>query len=211
MLPKRLQLVLSYVPSPAVVYDVGADEGLLSIALEKLGHKVYAGENKKGPYSRLVEHLKAEKSSVVPLFSDGVDVLPEDVDTLVLAGMGGRTIAGILLRHPLKMKQIRTVVVEPQSETGEVVKALEALGFKNEGGQYLKETRIYPLLRYGKGEGMLAQDAFELSYGPYPVRKKDPLLRELLEECLGNLSLVPPSPARDQKEAKIQEELRRWN
>jgi len=79
------------------------------IALVESGkiEKGYAIENKEGPYERLKNNLiqAGVIDVVVPLYSDGLEDLPEIVDTLIIAGMGGINIIGILKK---KSKKTRT-------------------------------------------------------------------------------------------------------
>lgn len=179
-LPIRLALIGNLVPPDAVLYDIGADRGLFSMAFSQKGYKVYAGENKKGPYQSLVFSLNENRSSVLPLFSDGITVLPEDVDTLVILGMGGGTIEHILSAYPEKMKQIKTLILEPQSQTDLSVLAAHRLGFINDAGFYVLEKRYYPAMRFVRGKEKLSD--MEIAFGPYPFRNKDPLLIESLRK-----------------------------
>ena len=58
-LSNRLEVILSYIKPCEVLFDVGADHGLLSIeaARRNLAKEVYAIENAKGPYDRLVQNI----------------------------------------------------------------------------------------------------------------------------------------------------------
>ena len=109
-LSKRLQAIYDMVPN-GVVADIGSDHGKLIISLFQNGiiSKGYAIENKKGPYSRLVKAIEDSgcSDSIVPMFSDGISELPSDVDTIVIAGMGGFNIIEILKAHPLKLKNVK--------------------------------------------------------------------------------------------------------
>lgn len=165
----------------AVVLDIGADHGLFSLSATKKVKKVYASENKTGPFLRLKRALL--DSPVIPLFSDGITDLPPDVDTLVILGMGGLTIYQILTKYPDKLTQINTLIIEPQSETELPVKLLCASGYENVDGCYLFEKRYYPLLKFTRPASTSPTER-ELRYGPYPYRRKDKLLLESLRKEL---------------------------
>ena len=64
-LSKRLLKAKGYLHDATVVFDIGADHGLLSLALAKEGKKVYACENKIGPYETLVKSVKGSIQSLV--------------------------------------------------------------------------------------------------------------------------------------------------
>ena len=99
-LSKRLNKIYDFVDAGSIVFDIGADHGKLIIELVKT-HKIshgYANENKKGPYN-ILSLACQNYPNIAVLFSDGIDNLPIDVNTLVLAGMGGHLIVNILTKH----------------------------------------------------------------------------------------------------------------
>lgn len=173
----------------AIVLDVGADHGLFSLSAAKMVKKIYATENKSGPFQRLKRALQG--SSAIPLFSDGITDLPSDVDTLVILGMGGLTIYQILSKYPDKLKQIKTLIIEPQSETELPVKLLCESGYENVDGCYLFEKRYYPLLKFTR-PALTSPSERELRYGPYPYRRKDKLLFESLRKELARYRSLNP-------------------
>lgn len=181
--------------------DIGADHGLFSLAAEKKVKKVYAGENKKGPYERLA--LRVKGSTVTPLFSDGIDVLPKDVNTLVILGMGGGTIFEILSKHPERLSQIHTLIIEPQSEVEAPVSYLYKMGFENVDGCYVLEKRYYPILKFIRHKTSLPS-LRQLRYGPYPYQKKDPLLVASLKKELSRYQSLEES-AKESKKEQIRE------
>ena len=145
-LSKRLLKAKGYLHDATVVFDIGADHGLLSLALAKEGKKVYACENKIGPYETLV---KSVKGSIYPVS-----------------------------RHPDKLSQIESILVEPQSDVPLCVSTLNSFGFQNVDGSYIYEKRYYPILFYVRGKEELNE--VERQFGLAPLQKKDPILMEFL-------------------------------
>lgn len=162
----------------AVVMDIGADNGLFSLALKERDFCVYASENKKGPYENLCRNVGDQ---IKTIFTDGIDILPPDVDTLVLLGMGGKTIWKILHNNIRKLGQIETILIEPQSQVDAPCTLLEQLSFVNDKGLYVHETGYYPILRYVRSVEKTSCSVNELSYGPYPYRVGNPLLIEKIK------------------------------
>lgn len=171
----RLRKALTYVEDHAVVMDIGADHGLFSMELSH-SHKVYATENKKGPYQHLSDSLKG--TSVIPLFQDGIEKIPDDVDTLCLLGMGGKTIEKIFASHPENLSHVQTLILEPQSDFSRPITYLLEHGYHNDLGTYVLEKRYYPLLRFKKGKE--TYNPREAYFGPYPLRHHDCVLGEFL-------------------------------
>jgi tRNA (adenine22-N1)-methyltransferase len=160
---------------------VGADQGYFSLAINERKQRVYATENKKGPYSGLVKTIAGfPKASVIPLFQDGLKTVPEDVDFIAILGMGGLTISRILEGNLEALKRVKEVLIEPQSDFSSPIKTLLNNGFENDSGEYLKETRYYPLLHFKKTNIRKDYTSLELELGPYPLKQKDVLLKEFL-------------------------------
>ena len=75
--------------------DVGCGDGQLAAHLVARGHRVVATESRPGPAARARERLGDCR------LGDGLETLaPGEVDVIVVAGMGGGTIAGLLSRSP---------------------------------------------------------------------------------------------------------------
>lgn len=100
MLSKRLLEIANLVDKNKVVFDVGSDHGLLPCFLLKEGicPKAYAGDNKEGPLSRANENILKYnlEGKVIPVLSDGIEKIENDVDIVIIAGMGFYTVKHIL-------------------------------------------------------------------------------------------------------------------
>ena len=99
----RLEHILSYIEDGKGTIDVGTDHGYLPIELFRRGYNglLYASDVNSEPLNKAarnaVEACCDDKISF--LLCDGLDLCPEnEVDTIVIAGMGGDTICGILDR-----------------------------------------------------------------------------------------------------------------
>src|SRR5437899_9825594 len=90
----RLRAVAAAVPRGAgSVADVGAGDGQLARHLAARPQRVVATERLPGPFER----LQARSPGLDCRLGDGLSVLrPGEVEGVVLAGMGGRTIARVL-------------------------------------------------------------------------------------------------------------------
>ena len=117
-LDRRLQTVFSMVRTGKIVADVGTDHGYLSAALleQKKCPKVYACDINEGPLKSAVGTLSAfEPSTWRAILSDGLEQVPADAEDLVIAGMGGETIAAILERAPWTADEGYTLILQPMS------------------------------------------------------------------------------------------------
>lgn len=115
MISKRLQTIASLVPNGAIVADIGSDHALLPcyLVLENIAIKAYAVDNKKGPLNAAIENIEkySLENKVFPSLSAGLETLADDVNTVVIAGMGYNTIQEILTNDlELAKKQDRIII-----------------------------------------------------------------------------------------------------
>ena len=80
VLSSRLEKALALLPPSLPLIDVGAAHGFFSLSASKEGRKVYAVENKVGPYHTLKENLSEyPRYPVEAILADGVEGLPSEV------------------------------------------------------------------------------------------------------------------------------------
>ena len=136
MLPNlgpRLSLIASMVPKGAKVCDVGTDHGLLPAYLFLLGNtsSVFATDIADRPLARAAECIKRYGADGVRLIlCDGLDgVGKDDVDTVIIAGMGGEVISGIIERCAFSKSGSVTFILQPMTGADELRRYLAEKGF----------------------------------------------------------------------------------
>ncbi len=168
-LSPRLKAVGDFVFPHSVVADIGADHGQLILSLCEQGRiqKGYACENKAGPFAILrqaVEKQGLSKTIAVEL-ADGISHLPETIDTVVVAGMGGELIVSILKSQPERLKNVKMLILAPNTDVPEVRKAINTLGFAIIGETMVEEKRhVYEIIQAERGSQDLSD--LDLLYGP---------------------------------------------
>lgn len=126
-MPPRLRAVAAAVPPGArSVADVGAGDGQLSRRLAARGLRVVATEARPGPFAR----LRAALPQLDCRLGDGLNVLrPGEVDGVVLAGMGGRTIVRMLESSPEVAAGLDWLVLQPQQHVEPLRSWLASSGY----------------------------------------------------------------------------------
>ncbi len=180
-LSQRLLTIASFIKEGAVVADIGADHGLLSMYLveNKIAKKVFAVENKPGPFSILENNTKKYPEITIS-FSDGISEIPDDVDTVVIAGMGGILISNILLKNKDKLDHVKFIVIDAHRDLDVVRKTLQDLGYEFEKEALVLGAVFYNVISVRRGKSKL--QPLELEFG-FNI-KQDPLFEEYKNHLL---------------------------
>lgn len=223
-LSRRMQAIAGLVTPGLRVCDVGCDHGFISIYLiqQTISPYVIAMDVNRGPLQTAEAHVEGYGLShqIELRLSDGVHQLAVgEAEALICAGMGGRLIRRILEEGWEKLADMQELILQPQSEIGELREYLYQKGcliaeeeMVKEDGKYYVMMKVLPQRQAapGKtGEGMPA--SYEMVYGPVLLRRKHPVLQEFLQQeerqCQKILEALPPGEVR--RENRRQEILQR--
>ena len=153
-LNKRLESVASLVEENSKVIDIGCDHALLGIYLtqKKNINRVIASDNKEGPLEHAKENINKYKvaDKVELKLGDGIEPIEEDIDTIIISGMGGMNMVGILKYKPWLLKNIETIILSPNTDVDFVRKEICKLGYYIEDEVLVKERIIYPIIKFKK-------------------------------------------------------------
>ena len=192
-LSKRLKIIHDMVPK-SVVADIGSDHGKLMIALVQSGviQKGFAVENKEGPFERLRSNLIKYHvdDKVAPLFSDGIEDITRDVNTIVIAGMGGQTIVKILKAHPEKMIRVQTIIIDAHTAVPFARKEICQMGFAIADEKIVKEDDIfYEIIKFVKAEKAIISDE-DLEFGPILRQEKSATFKEKYQNRIFEIDTI---------------------
>lgn len=190
-LSPRLLALLSLVPEGIDSFaDIGSDHALLSrrILEEGKAWQGFAVENKEGPYGRTREALRGVRGAC-PLLGDGLSPLPEPVDLLILAGMGGGLIGRILLQEEEKAGSCSYLLLDPHGEEGMAFEACASLGFSPLREEIVLERgHFYRLTLLGKGEWEPKRE--DALLGPLLRKERPPLWEEYVLRKEGEVEAI---------------------
>ena len=189
VLSQRMQMVADMVSKGNVLADIGCDHGFVSIYLLENGicPKVIAMDVNEGPLLRAKEHIEERglSSYIDVRLSDGMEkLLFGEADSVLIAGMGGRLVIKILTDCMDKAKDLKEIVLQPQSELHLVRQFLTDMGFHIIQEDIVKDNgKFYPAMRVAWNEEKAqALSEEELWYGPLLLIEKHPVLQEYLEK-----------------------------
>lgn len=177
-LSARHEAIVSQVTPGAKVLDVGTDHGFVAIALLKRGIAAYvaASDVNEGPLARAKENMRLHGVDFPLYLADGIiDVPLENIDTIIIAGMGGELIARILSERDLGDRRL---ILCPHTKAHELRGSrirIEKEALVEDGG------RLYPIICATQGENGIENKA-ELYISPH--LREDPLFAEWVQREL---------------------------
>lgn len=141
-LPPRLRAVADAVPAGSVAADVGTDHALLPAYLVASGRcpRAIAIEARPGPLAAARRTLQALglEGRVDLRQGDGLAPLaPGEADVVILAGLGGETIAAIVAASPEVAATVRRWVLQPMRGEGALRAFLDRAGLRR-----IEEVRV---------------------------------------------------------------------
>jgi tRNA (adenine22-N1)-methyltransferase len=119
---KRLAAIAAMVSRGGTAADIGADHALLALLLIKnnIASRVIVSEIADKPYQRALNTVQESglHTCIEVRRGNGLEVLqPAEVDTVIIAGMGGDTIAAILARDWDRSGSFGRYVLQPMSKS----------------------------------------------------------------------------------------------
>ena len=201
ILSKRLRCVASLVTRGNRLADVGTDHAFVPIFLIEEGviPSAIAMDVNPGPLERAAEHIRmyGMTDRIETRLCDGLEALGEnEADTIVLAGMGGALTVRILSQRKDLCREVRELILQPQSEIDSVRRYLEHSGWMIENERMVFEDgKYYPMMRCVPG-AMLLNTAQE-RYGPCLMKERGDVWiaflrwkRGILENNLSGLKMA---------------------
>jgi dinuclear metal center YbgI/SA1388 family protein len=158
-LPERLRAISELIPEGAFVADIGTDHGILPVYLAQSGRTrhIIASDIGAGPLSSA--RRTAEKHGVGDMIrfvaAPGLEGVGEtEADTIVISGMGGETIAGILMGAPWTKHRGVRLILQPQTKIGVLYDFLRENGYHiiNAGPARDRGRRYTIILAEGRRE-----------------------------------------------------------
>lgn len=194
-LSKRLETVASFVPTGAIVADIGSDHAYLPCYLVHKGiaARAVAGEVVKGPYESAVKQVRTEglTDKITVRMADGLAAVEEadEITAVTIAGMGGPLIVSILEKHPQALKTVTRLILQPNIHAKAIREWAMANGWAIQDEVILEEDgKIYEVLVLQRGEMKLNEAQTLL--GPKLMETKVPVFIEKWSREIANWQRV---------------------
>ncbi|WP_028775358.1 tRNA (adenine(22)-N(1))-methyltransferase [Shimazuella kribbensis] len=147
LLSRRLKEVAKFVPNGTKVADIGADHGklLVYLAEQKIIFSGIAGEVNQGPWKNAADFVykKGLQKTIDVRLGDGLDVIQEQVDVIVIAGMGGTLITSILEQGKAKLSGVQRLILQPNIGENKIRSWLDQNDWQLVDENIVMEDHIY--------------------------------------------------------------------
>lgn len=191
MISKRLLQIADLVEENKAVFDVGSDHALLPCFLVEKGicPKAYAGEIAEGPLNSGKQNIIRHglEGKVIPVLSDGLDNAPDDVDIVIIAGMGFHTIRHIL--DHCNVAQYRYFLVQPNTDVELFREYISSHGYTIEDERIVHDGFYYQIIRFCADPHEPYTD-LEIKYGPILLKRRDKAFLDYLEWRMDRLKRI---------------------
>lgn len=184
-LSNRLQKIADFVPQNSIVGDIGTDHGYIPGYLieNNISKRVIGSDISKGSLDKIIQFIDKEefKDKIFPRLGNGLEVIkPYEIDTVIIAGMGGLLIKEILENKKVA-DTITNFILQPMIASKELREYLIENNFIILKEELVKEdNKFYEIIFSKKGKSYVEKELdYEIS--PLLVKEKHPLLKEFIE------------------------------
>ncbi|GEA94599.1 SAM-dependent methyltransferase [Weissella viridescens] len=192
-LSDRLATVAAYVPDGARLADIGSDHAYLpaNLILNKRIKFAVAGEVAQGPLENAEQEINKHhlNDQLIPRLADGLAAIqPEDrIDTVVIAGMGGRLIQQIL--EAGSNATYKRLILQPNIDVDAVRTWLQANQYQITDERVLLDDGHYYEVVVAE-PGTVEYNAMQLAFGPVNMVKNDSIWRQKWEREQGRMEKI---------------------
>ena len=151
----RLKKIGDLVEANSFCLDVGCDHALLDIYLihRDKNIKTIASDIARGPLDQAKKNIKREhlEDVIETRLGPGLSTYTQEVNTIIISGMGGRNIIGICKDNLNILKKINTLIISPNNYQEDVKKYLCKHGFYISNEEFVKDKKfIYQIIHLSK-------------------------------------------------------------
>lgn len=173
------------------VADIATDHCYIPIQLCKTKKikKVIACDINEMPLKSGIQNIKDNdlENIIETRLGDGLSpLIVNEVDTIIIAGVGGSLICKILEDNIEKVKTVEQLILQPQADLAHLRRFLNKIGFKIDNEYVVNENRLYTILDCSKGSDEYTEDEFILGKNI----TKDESYKKIIEYHIGALEKI---------------------
>ena len=193
-LSNRLKEIASFIPDNVKMVDIGCDHALLDIYLykNKKNIKIIASDINENALEQAKKNIKKYKldKSIETRLSNGLDNINSDeIDTIVISGMGSHTIVGILRMNQKKLINVDNIIIQSNNHIDFLRERILELNYYIASEKLVKDNNIiYTIISFKKGKKKYNKK--EIYFGPYLLKENNNLFKEKNKQDLEKLEYL---------------------
>lgn len=204
---KRIKKIIEYIDVEDKVADVGCDHGYLCLGcIEKGISFVQNIDNKSGPLETAKRNLREyeEAHNIIYTLSDGLDDLDQQVDTVVISGMGGDLITQIIDKNLDKAKKLKKLIIIAHTKVPSLREALTK-NFQIVDEDLVEDNdKMYEIIIF-KPYRLAKYNYEDILLGPILKKKKSALFLKKIKRRLVEIDRILMSTTNSEVPALIKE------
>lgn len=182
-LSKRLDEIAKLVSDNTKIIDIGCDHGLLDIYLiQKLNNiKIIASDVNENALKSAKENIKKYKvKNIETRLGNGLDVVSKDeINTIIISGMGAHSIVSILYNNVEKLEKVDNIIIQSNNNHDFLREKITKLNYYIKEEILIEEKNIiYTIIKFSKGNKKYNKK--QLLLGPILSQEKSEIF---LKKC----------------------------
>ena len=206
----RLNKIAQKVTQNGIIADIGTDHAYIPIFLYK-NNRIKSGiacDISKGSLQKAKDNIKKYnlQDKIQTRLGNGLEKisLQDNVDTVIIAGMGGMLMIDILEKGKYILENVKELILQPQKDIDKVREYLHKNNFKIIDDEMLKDDgKYYTIIKSIKGKEDILYKKEEYVFGRFEINNKCQILKEYIEEQLYKMEIV----LKNIKETNIQNRI----
>lgn len=206
MISNRLLQIAMLVERGRTVFDVGSDHALLPCFLVNNGicPKAYAGDIALGPLEMAKENISRNglQGKVIPVLSDGLAKAEDDVDIVIISGMGYHTIRHIL--EFCDVSRYQYFLVQSNTDVEKLRAYLSEHFYTIEDERVVFDGFYYQIIRFS-ADMHEPYTPLEIKYGPINLARRDEVFIAYLLDLKEKLTAINEKANKEEYSNTIKE------
>lgn len=206
----RLNKIAQKVTQNGIIADIGTDHAYIPIFLYK-NNKIKSGiacDISKGSLQKAKDNIKKYnlQGKIQTRLGNGLEKisLQDNVDTVIIAGIGGMLMIDILEKGKYILENVKELILQPQKDIDKVREYLHKNNFKIIDDEMLKDDgKYYTIIKSIKGKEDILYKKEEYVFGRFEINNKCQILKEYIEDQLYKMEIV----LKNIKETNIQNRI----
>ena len=180
-LSKRLLAIANLVDDNSKVADIGCDHGLVSIylAMNKQNISIIASDINQNALDNAIKNINKYhlEDKIKVCLSNGLDNINDEIDTIIISGMGGHTIVDILTNNQEKLHTVNNIIIQSNNDIEYVRRKIVKLGYYISKEKLILDKNIYyTVILFTKGKKKYTNK--EYYFGPILLKENSKIFIE---------------------------------